>query len=49
VKYLQSQLSESNPKAKEDFERLVGEECILCGDIMIRTIDIPLVHNIDMI
>ncbi|KAJ3333398.1 hypothetical protein HDU91_002935 [Kappamyces sp. JEL0680] len=48
VKYLQNQLG-VDPKARDELETLLGEECCLCGDIMIRTIDIELVSDPDIL
>lgn len=41
LKYLNSQVLITST-AKDEIEKMVGEECLLCNDFMIRTIDIDL-------
>jgi vacuolar protein sorting-associated protein 18 len=39
VKYLSS-LVLADPNAKGNLENFLGEECVLCSEIMIRTVDL---------
>jgi hypothetical protein len=42
IRFLQSQ---NDKNSKEELEALISEECVLCGDMMIRAVDQLLVDD----
>lgn len=46
VKYLSSQTLVS-PGAKSNLENFLGEECILCSEVLIRTINLEFTNDPD--
>ncbi|KAI8898146.1 Pep3/Vps18/deep orange family-domain-containing protein [Globomyces pollinis-pini] len=48
IKYYQSNMAK-NPAMKDSLEQFIAEECVLCGDLLIKNIDVVLTTDPDLL